>query len=304
MLWVTGIVIHMKTVCISSTGPYDFDLSTRIRRSFTPDQSRYSSNLRCAVRIKDKLTVLQFQQIQRNPSILEIRAIPPNRASVIKHIGRWITFADLNLLPFYKLISSHPVLGPIGQKLHGLKPMRPVSLFEMLVIAITEQQISLVAAYRIRTRLIERFGEPVDGLWVFPNPIRLSKSSVADLMKCGLSQRKAAYVKGLAHNVAHRLLDLDQLETMSDEGVRSILLQQKGLGPWSVDYFLVRGLNRMDIVPANDLGIRDVVGRYLGSGKRLSPQGTMRKLSPFRPYRGLAAFYLLAHERFSGDLAG
>ena len=294
----------MKTVCISSAGPYDFDLSMRIRRSFTPDHSQVSSNLHCAVRVKDKLTVLEFQQIQRNPTILEIRAIPSNRLSIIEQIGRWITFADLNLLPFYQLTASHSVLGPIAQKLYGLKPMRPASLFEMLVIAITEQQISLIAAYHIRTRIIERFGDSVNGLWAFPDPIRLSEISVADLMKCGLSQRKASYVKVLAYNVAHGLLDLEQLETMSDEGVRSILLQQKGLGPWSADYFLVRGLNRPDIVPANDLGIRDVVGRYLGRGKRLSPKGTMRKLSPFKPYRGLAAFYLLAHDRLTKSLAG
>ncbi len=118
-------------------------------------------------------------------------------------------------------------------------------------------------------------------------------------MICGLSQRKAEYVKGLADKVANGLLNVNQLETMSDEDVRSLLLQQRGLGPWSAEYFLVRGLSRPDRVPANDLGIRSVVGRYLGRGQRLSATGTMRKLSPFKPYRGLAAFYLLAYERLS-----
>jgi DNA-3-methyladenine glycosylase II len=122
---------------------------------------------------------------------------------------------------------------------------------------------------------------------------------VADLMTCGLSQRKAEYVKGLAYEVANGLLDLDQLEAMSDEDVRSLLLQVRGLGPWSAEYFLIRGLSRPDRVPEDDLGVRSVVGRYLGRGQRLSPQGTMRKLSPFKPYRGLAAFYLLAYERLS-----
>jgi DNA-3-methyladenine glycosylase II len=292
----------MTTITISSIGPYDFELSLRIGRSFTPGPSEDSSNLRCAVRINNNLTVLELRQVQRNPSVLAIQAIPPNRVSDVQQIGRWITFADLNLLPFYQLSSSHSVLRPIIQELHGLKPMRPASLFEMLVIAITEQQISLAAAYRIRTRIIERFGEPVNGLRAFPTPIGLSESSVSDLMTCGLSQRKADYVKGLAYNVAHGLLDLDQLETMPDEDVRSLLLQERGLGPWSADYVLVRGLSRPDRVPANDLRIRNVVGRYLGRGQRLSPQGTIRKLSPFKPYRGLAAFYLLAHERFSRDL--
>jgi DNA-3-methyladenine glycosylase II len=289
----------MTVLSISSVGPHDFELCLRIARSFSPDLFQDFSVLRSAVRIQDNPAVLELRQVRRDPPTIEIRTVLPNSASEVKRLARWIIFADLDLRPFYRLAASHSVLGRITQELHGLKPMRPASLFEMLVIAITEQQISLAAAYRIRTRIIERFGDHVNGLWAFPTQRRLSESSVADLMACGLSQRKAEYVKGVAYKVANGLLDLDQLEAMSDEDVRSLLLQVRGLGPWSADYFLVRGLSRPDRVPADDLGIRSIVGRYLGRGQRLSPQGTMRKLSSFKPYRGLAAFYLLAYDRLS-----
>jgi len=248
--------------------------------------------------------VLELRQVRRHPVRFEIRTNLSDNAPEVKRIARRIIFADLDLVPFYRRVASHPVFGPIAKELHGLKPMRPASLFEMLVIAITEQQISLAAAYRIRARIIERFGDPVDDLRAFPTPTRLSESSVADLTRCGLSQRKAEYVKGLAYKVANGQLDLDGFETMSDEDVRFHLLQIRGIGPWSADYFLVRGLSRPDRVPADDLGIRRVVGHYLGRGQRLSAQGTMRKLSPFKPYRGLAAFYLLAFARnFEPDFA-
>jgi DNA-3-methyladenine glycosylase II len=293
-----SIVSQMTIVSISAVGPYDLGLSLRVWSSFAPDPFQDVSVLRTAVRIQDKPTVLELRQVRHDPPTLEIRTDLPDSASEAKQIARWIISADLDLRPFYRIAASHSILGPITQELHGLKPMRPASLFEMLVIAITEQQISLAAAYRIRTRIIERFGDPVNGLWAFPTPRRLSESSVEDLITCGLSQRKAEYVKGVAHKVANGQLDLDQLVAMSDEDVRTLLLQVRGLGPWSAEYFLVRGLSRPDRVPADDLGIRSIVGRYLGSGGRLSPQGTMRKLSPFKPYRGLAAFYLLAYERF------
>jgi DNA-3-methyladenine glycosylase II len=289
----------MPLLSISSVGPHDFELSSRVAGSFSPDPFQDFSVLRFAVRIRDNPTVLELRQLRRDPATLEIRTNLEDSASEVKQIARWIIFADLDLRPFYRIAASHPVLGPITRELHGLKPMRPASLFEMLVTAITEQQISLAAAYRTRTRIIERFGDHVNGLWAFPTPRRLSESSAADLMTCGLSQRKAEYVKGLAYKVANGLLDLDQLEAMSDEDVRSLLLQVRGLGPWSAEYFLIRGLSRPDRVPADDLGIRSIVGRYLGRGQRLSPQGTMRKLSSFKPYRGLAAFYLLAYERLS-----
>jgi DNA-3-methyladenine glycosylase II len=294
----------MTVLSISSVGPHDFELSLRTAGSFSPDVFQDFSVLRAAVRIQDNPTVLELRQVRRDPATLAIRTNLQDSASEVKQIARWIIFADLDLRPFYRIAASHPVLGPITQGLHGLKPMRPASLFEMLVIAITEQQISLAAAYRIRTRIIERFGDHVNGLWAFPTPRRLSESSTADLMTCGLSQRKAEYVRGLAYKVANGLLDLDRLEAMSDDDVRSLLLQVRGLGPWSAEYFLVRGLSRPDRVPADDLGIRSIVGRYLGRGKRLSPQGTMRKLSSFKPYRGLAAFYLLAYERLPKKLDG
>jgi DNA-3-methyladenine glycosylase II len=287
----------MTIVSISAVGPYDLRLSLRVWSSFAPDPFRDVSVLRSAVRIQDNPTVLEMRQVRRDPPTLEIRSVLPDSASEAKRIARWIIFADLDLRPFYRIAASHSILGPITQEFHGLKPIRPASLFEMLVIAITEQQISLAAAYRIRTRIIERFGDHVNGLWAFPTPRRLSESSVEDLMTCGLSQRKAEYLKGLAYKVANGQLNLDQLEAMSDEDVRSLLLQVRGLGPWSVDYFLVRGLSRPDRIPADDLGIRSIVGRHLGRGQRLSPQGTMRKLASFRPYRGLAAFYLLGYER-------
>jgi DNA-3-methyladenine glycosylase II len=289
----------MPLLSISSVGPHDFELSSRVAGSFSPDPFQDFSVLRFAVRIRDNPTVLELRQVRHDPATLEIRTSLQDSGSEVKQIARWIIFADLDLRPFYRIAASHPVLGPITRELHGLKPMRPASLFEMLVTAITEQQISLAAAYRTRTRIIERFGDHVNGLWAFPTPRRLSESSAADLMTCGLSQRKAEYVKGLAYKVANGLLDLDQLEAMSDEDVRSLLLQVRGLGPWSAEYFLIRGLSRPDRVPADDLGIRSIVGRYLGRGQRLSPQGTMRKLSSFKPYRGLAAFYLLAYERLS-----
>lgn len=291
----------MTTLSISPVDPHDFELCLRVAGSFSPDRTQDLSVLRSAVRIEDIPTVLELRQVRRDPVAIEIRTDLKDNASEIKQIARWIIFADLDLSPFYRLTASHPVMGPITRELHGLKPTRPASLFEMLVVAITEQQISLAAAYRIRTRLTERFGDLVNGLWAFPKPVTLSEASVEDLMTCGLSQRKSEYVKGLAQKVVNGQLDLDRVGTMSDEDIRSLLLQVRGLGPWSIDYFLIRGLSRPDRVPMEDLGIRSVVGHYLGSGQRLSPQGTMRKLSPFKPYRGLAAFYLLAHSRLIKD---
>lgn len=241
--------------------------------------------------------MLEFRATRGEPPTVEVHAAGQVSVTELKRIADWLLCTDLDLAPFYRVALPHPRLGPIIEQLHGLKPMRPATLFEMFVIAVTEQQISMVAAHHIRLRLVESYGDKVDGLYAFPTPERLSQTTIAELMRCGLSRHKAEYVMGLADKVASGGLDLDHLQTLSDEEVRTVLLQERGLGPWSVDYILVRGLNRPDRVPADDLGIRTIVGDYLGSGQRLTAHGAMRKLSPFRPYRGLAVFYLLAHAR-------
>jgi len=287
------------TTSLAPVQPYDFGLSLRAAASFAPDPPGEAAELRSAVRIGGFPTLLTLRQQRTDRPLLEAHSSLEVSVSEVRRIAGWIIFADMDLKPFYRLAGPHPILGPMIRQLHGLKPMRPAELFDMLVIAITEQQISLQAAHRIRGRLIEQYGDPVYSFRTFPTPKRLAESPVEELMSCGLSRRKAEYVGELARKVDGGEIDLAGLEKMSDEEVRHLLLQQRGLGPWSAEYFLVRGLSRPDRVPADDLGVRSVVGRYLGRGRRLSPLGVARKLSPFAPYRGLAAFYMLAHHRLT-----
>jgi len=199
----------------------------------------------------------------------------------------------MDLRPFYEQAAGHPVLGPLTVSLRGLKPFRPPSVFEMLVIAITEQQISLMAAHRIRERLVSRFGEPAADLMVFPGPETLAEAPIAALMECGLSRRKAEYVAGLANLVSAGAMDVEALDGLSDDEVRAQVTAVRGLGPWSADYLLVRGLGRPDVVPVDDLGIQILLGRVLGNGQRMTPDEVARVLEPLAPFRGLAVFYLL-----------
>jgi DNA-3-methyladenine glycosylase II len=167
----------------------------------------------------------------------------------------------------------------------------------MLVIAITEQQLSLAAAFHIRQRLVERFGRRLGGIWFFPTPARLAEVPLSALKACGLSGRKAEYVAALAGGVAAKRLDLAALKAMSDAEARDLLAHQRGLGDWSIDYILARGLTRLDCLPAGDVGLRRVVGRYFAGGRRLLPEELQRALAPFAPFRSLAAYYLAVHAR-------
>jgi DNA-3-methyladenine glycosylase II len=279
--------------------PYDFGLSLRVVRSFGPARPGQDDGLRFAARIGGVPTLIEIDPVRGQADAVRALSSPVANRNQLKQVVEWVLVAELDLRPFYRRVGSDSRLAAIVRRLHGLKPTRPVSLFEMAVVAITEQQISLAAAYRIRTRLVERFGVPVQDQWVFPEPEVLARATTRQLLACGLSHMKAAYIRDLARKVVDGQFDFEALKSMGDEQARQTIMGLKGFGRWSADYILVRGLARSDSLPEDDLGVRSVIGEYLGQGKRLSALGAARKLRPFRPYRGLAAFYLLAEHRLA-----
>ena len=287
----------MKTASLNTVKPYDFALSLRTANSFQPVLSEHSNQLHLTARISGNPVLIEVSQKQKPDDKLIASSAQIISESHIRTIAEWVLFAELDLVPFYSLTSNNSKLALITQNLFGLKPMRPVSLFEMAVVAITEQQISLAAAYRIKARIVQRFGEPIDNQWIFPEPYLLSQATLEDLRSCGLSRQKAQYIHELATKIIDGSLDLNSLKTMDDDEAREVIMDLRGFGSWSADYILVRGLARPDCVPVDDLAIRTVVGKYLGNGQRLTAPEVTEKLEPFRPYRGLLAFYLLAEHR-------
>jgi len=286
-------------VLVHPQGPYDLGLSLKAASAFSPGPHTSEAVLRTPAKVGRTPAIIEVRQVQASPPVLEASSPQRIDPKALKKKAEWITLADLDLSPFYALSEGHPQLGPVTRLLHGLKHLRPASIFEMAVIAITEQQISLAAAYRVRERLVKRFGQEIDGLWIFPDPENLARAAPSELASCGLSSRKAEYVSDLARNVHDGRLDLDSIKAMSDEEARAFITAIRGFGRWSADYILIRGLGRVDAVPADDLGVRTVLGRALGGGPRMTAAEVEDALAPLRPYRGLATFYLLAYSRLT-----
>ena len=300
----------MNPVTVEPTVPYDLGLSLRAARSFAPSNpgqpEETLTTLRSAVRLDGVPFLLEVRQVNAEPPRLEAE-VPladhgaadrpqPHPEDVASMASRLVN-ANLDLRPFYDLAAGHPLMGPLTRELRGLKAFRPSTLFEMLVIAVIEQQISLIAAYRIRERLVQRFGDAVNGLTAFPTPASLAEASLETLMECGVSRRKAEYIGGLAELLETGAVDIESLARLSDDDVREAVTAIRGFGRWSADYLLVRGLGRADVAPADDLGIQTLLGKIFGGGRRLTPDEVRLALEPFAPFRGLTVFYVLAGSR-------
>jgi DNA-3-methyladenine glycosylase II len=277
--------------------PYNFPLSVQMVERFASKTQSGAGFIEIPVRIHGTPTILEIRQSETQSLELLISCDPVVDHQTMLKTAEWILFADMDLSPFYQLVKNDLQLGPIVQRLWGIKPMRPASLFEMAVIAMTEQQISLAAAYRIRQRMVERYGDQVNQMWVFPSPAVLAAADVEDLRACGLTYRKSEYISGLAKRVLDGSFDFEKLILLSDDEAREILLSIRGFGRWSADYVLVRGLARPDCIPLDDVAIQHVAGKYLGENQRPNASRLQQIMQPYSPFRGLAAYYFLAYDR-------
>jgi DNA-3-methyladenine glycosylase II len=158
-------------------------------------------------------------------------------------------------------------------------------LFGVLIRTIVSQQLSTTAAETIGDRLKAMVGR---GSW---QPEKVLKASHEKLRSCGLSTAKANSLHDLAQKIVDRTVPLKKFSKMEDDEIRGCLLEVKGIGPWSVDMFMMFGLGRTDILPVGDLGFRAGV-RDTFALPELPGAVELEELSvSWRPYRSIATWY-------------
>ena len=223
---------------------------------------------------------------ERPASLHELRMLEPT----IRHL----LGDDLDLQAFYAAVANDPVFAPVTQRLYGLKPTRS-PLWETLCYVIIGQQISLPFAYKLKERLVMRYGEQFTAggrpLYRFPAPERLAAVDPAELVSMQFSRNKASFIIGLAQQIIAGALDLDLLAALPTPEAIAYLTQFRGVGVWSAEFTLMRGLGRADAIPANDAGVRNAIaGLY---GERLAEEALRRFAEHWSAWSGVAALYLL-----------
>jgi DNA-3-methyladenine glycosylase II len=176
-------------------------------------------------------------------------------------------------------------VGP--NKLGDARAGRPADHYGALVRAIVGQQLSTKAARSIYLRLTERF----DGRT--PTPQQVLADEPEELRAAaGLSRAKVGYLRSLAEHVLSGELELDRLDELDDEQVIAELVAVKGLGVWSAHMFLMFHLERPDVLPVGDLGIRRAIERAYALDDLPDTPTIERIAEPWRPHRTLACRYL------------
>lgn len=253
--------------------PYDFEQSTSRFRVFGVDLAH-----RLVDGVLHRVVAGREVRIAAATGGVEVDPLDLTTRPVVEHL----LGAPFDLHAFYAWTAGEPVLGPIAARLAGYRPPLQTDPFEALVTSITAQQISLIAAVSIRNAFIERFGEPVGEAWAFPTRERIARARPEQLFEVGFTRRKAEYAVELARGD----LDLGALAELPDDQVRERITSQRGLGPWTAEWFLARQLARPTAWPAGDLALRKAARDLYGVD--------VTDLGPrLAPFQNLSAHYLL-----------
>ena len=262
--------------------PYDFDVSL--------DRFTFWGVDRANVWDDGALyRVVGGREVRITPAPGGVRVEPFDE--IIEPVVRKLLGLELDLPPFHAFAQGETVLAETVVRFPGFRPPLAPDPFEALVSSITAQQVSLHAAFAIRSRFVERYGEPGKGerAIAFPTRERVALADEDELFSLGFSRRKAEYVLGLARTD----LDFAELATLPDDEVKARLTSLRGLGDWSADWFLARHLGRPNAWPAGDLGLRKAVLAFYPDATDIRAAGAR-----FHPFENMSAHTLLLALRY------
>ena len=229
------------------------------------------------------------------------------RAAVTPALERLLGL-QIDLTEFYQFAAHHAQLRPLAQRFRGMKPPRFATTFEGAINAMACQQMSLTVGIHLLNRLAvargASLGEGDEAAYAFPRPEDLAGRNAADLRQFGFSRQKGRAVVELARSVADGHLNLEELTALPDDEAVKRLRGLRGVGRWTAEYVLLRGLGRTHIFPGDDVGARNNLRRWLHLTKPLDYDGVRQVLSRWDGYAGLVYFHLLLDRLAeSGDLA-
>ena len=187
------------------------------------------------------------------------------------------------------LMRRDPVLATVIRqvgpcKLADIPPQPP---FMALAEAITSQQLSVKAADTIFNRFCALFAP--DNV---PDPSRLLQLQDDAIRGAGFSRSKVVFLRDLATHVTEKRLELDRLHEFEDEHVLTQLTAVKGIGVWTAEIYLMFRLRRLDIFPADDLGLVKAAQNVYRLRQRPTRKKLLKMAEAWRPYRSVAAWYL------------
>lgn len=283
--------------------PFDFNLTLGIYQKFENDLvDRFDGKTYKRVLLVDGKPYLT--KTVSNGSIespnLEVEVEPTSGTNVQNEIKKKLRFMlgiDDDVTAFYKLAESDPVMSKLVKIFYGMRALTTETVFESLVIAITEQQLALSIVITFRSRLVKQYGRTLtvggETYYAFPAASDLAEARIEDIRSMKFSQKKSEAILNVSKLASEGKLDLEGMRNRSKDKILETLIEISGIGPWSANYVMVRGMRRGEGLMASDLAVRSAVTDFYQLKDKATVEDAERILAPYKDYRSYAAYYLI-----------
>jgi len=223
--------------------------------------------------------------------------IDPSSERLVRRRLNRLLGLEVDLSAFAAMAAPDPLLGPLAARMRGLKPPRFATAFEALVNGVACQQLSLDVGIHLLNRLTAERGRPVsgdpEGMRAFPGPEELASVEPEEIKRLGFSYAKARAIVDSARAIAAGDLDLEGLKQLEDTAVIERLTNMRGVGRWTAEYMLLRGLGRLHVFPGDDVGAHNKLRRLFDIDTSLDYDAVRRLVRRWHPHAGVVYFHLL-----------
>jgi DNA-3-methyladenine glycosylase II len=293
----------VRTLLIRPEPPYRLDLTAwALRRRRRNEIDRWDGAYVRVLLIESLPVEVRVEQVghMRDP-VLHVRATSPAelsetaceevRSQIVRLLG-----VEIDMGEFYELADAHPGFAELKDRFLGMRPPRFPGIFEALANAVANQQLSLEVGLTLLNRMAAAFGTASSGDGgpaAFPSAEDIAVVRPDEVRRLGFSAAKTDYLLGIADAVAAGALDERVLERVERAEAQRQLLALRGVGRWSAEYVLLRGLGRLDVYPGDDVGARNALRGFFGLDHDPGYDEIQERLEPLDGVSGLLYFHLL-----------
>ncbi|MFL9481132.1 DNA-3-methyladenine glycosylase family protein [Chitinophagaceae bacterium LWZ2-11] len=211
--------------------------------------------------------------------------------ALTEYITEWFDL-DRDLKPFYNLLRKTKATAFLANDYYGLRLPSISDMFEALCWGIIGQQINLVFAYKLKRRLVEKYGTSIsfnnETYHIFPHSEVLALATVEDLRVMQFSEKKAEYIIGAAKAFTSGEISKVIIQNHSSlEAKQKALLSMRGVGIWTANYVLMKSLREQSSIPHGDAGLLNALIKY----KIIDAKNETDKIDKFfKKYKGRESY--------------
>lgn len=301
----TGLCFEIRPV-----PPFRLDLTVwALRRRPENILDRWDGHTyRRALSIGDEVVEVAAEQSgsAARPRVTVTAQAQPDAASALRSTLEQMLGLKIDLRDFYSFAAKQKTFRPLIAAFQGFKPPRYPTIFEALLNAISCQQVSLNVGMMLLNRLVETFGRSpraYPSAHACPSPADLARVSPGTLRAFGYSHQKERAILELSRAISSRELDLESLRGLDDASALENLLAIRGIGRWSAEYALLRGMGRLHSFPGDDVGGWRNLQKHLRLRARPDYAKARKLVAPWKNYAGLLYLqFLLDGLRTRGTL--